>query len=104
MWMPPQAAGHRRMQRQGIVAGSRGAPSLAADGSTATFQWSARGARQIARLHPLQPAGAGSRVGLRVERRGRTVKGRLLAALLRLTGRPVFCGDLRKALAALAAA
>ena len=43
-------------------------------------------------------------VGLRVERRGRTVKGRLLAALLRITGRPVFCGDLRKALAGLATA
>jgi len=29
---------------------------------------------------------------------------RVLAALLRITGRPVFCGDLRKALAGLAAA
>lgn len=52
----------------------------------------------------VSPAGDGSRVELTVQRRGRTVKGRLLAALLRLTGRPVFCGDLRKALAALAAA
>lgn len=39
-----------------------------------------------------------------LNRRGRTVKGRLLAALLHLSGRPVFCGDLRKALAGLAAA
>jgi hypothetical protein len=52
----------------------------------------------------ISPDGDGSSVSLRVERRGRTLKGRLLAALLRLTGRPVFCGDLRKALAGLAAA
>jgi Polyketide cyclase / dehydrase and lipid transport len=52
----------------------------------------------------ISPAGEGSRVDLTVKRRGRTVKGRLLAALLHVTGRPVFCGDLRKALTALAAA
>jgi hypothetical protein len=52
----------------------------------------------------IAPDGGGSRVGLRVERRGRTARGWLLAALLAITGRPVFCGDLRKALAGLAAA
>jgi hypothetical protein len=52
----------------------------------------------------ISPDARGSRVDLRVERRGRTLKGRLLAALLHLTGRPVFCGDLRKALAGLVAA
>jgi Polyketide cyclase / dehydrase and lipid transport len=55
-------------------------------------------------IYRISPDGGGSRVELRVQRRGRTVKGRLLAALLRLTGRPVFCGDLRKALSGLAAA
>ncbi|HEX6527842.1 MAG TPA: SRPBCC family protein [Streptosporangiaceae bacterium] len=54
--------------------------------------------------YQVAPASNGSRVSLTVKRRGRTVKGRLLAALLHLTGRPVFCGDLRKALAGLAAA
>jgi hypothetical protein len=45
-----------------------------------------------------EPAGDRSRVDLRVVRRGRTVKGRPLAALRRLSGRYVLCGDLRKAL------
>jgi hypothetical protein len=52
----------------------------------------------------IQPDGAGSRVELRVERRGRTLKGRFLATVLRLSGRGVFCGDLRKTLAALESA
>ena len=42
--------------------------------------------------------GGGTRVDLQVNRRGRTIKGRLLAAVLRLSGRKVFCGDLTKAL------
>jgi hypothetical protein len=33
-----------------------------------------------------------------VDRRGRTVTGRLLAAVSRLSGRKVFCDDLAKAL------
>jgi hypothetical protein len=75
----------------------------------ARYDWSAPGTVRITVLdsnafapggswtYQITPAGGGSRVGLRVERRGRTVKGRLLATLLRITGRPVFCGDLRKA-------
>jgi hypothetical protein len=82
----------------------------------ARYDWSAPGTVRITVLdsnafapggswtYQITPVGDGSRVGLRVERRGRTVKGRLLAALLRITGRPVFCGDLRKALAGLATA
>lgn len=42
--------------------------------------------------------GGGTHVDLVVNRRGRTIKGRLLAAVLRLSGRKVFCGDLTKAL------
>ena len=42
--------------------------------------------------------GGGTHIELVVSRRGRTVKGRLLAAVLRLTGRKVFCGDLAKTL------
>jgi hypothetical protein len=37
-------------------------------------------------------------VELVVDRRGRTIKGRLLAAVLRLSGRKVFCDDLAKTL------
>jgi hypothetical protein len=48
--------------------------------------------------------GTGSRVELHVDRCGRTFKGRLLATVLRITGRAVFCGDLRKTLAAFEAA
>ena len=44
-----------------------------------------------------QPGG-GTHVELVVTRRGRTIKGRLLAALLRVSGRKVFCGDLAKTL------
>ena len=40
--------------------------------------------------------GGGAHVELVVDRRGRTIKGRLLAAVLRLSGRKVFCGDLAK--------
>jgi hypothetical protein len=36
----------------------------------------------------------GTHVDLVVDRRGRTVKGRLLAMLLRVSGRKVFCSDL----------
>jgi len=46
-----------------------------------------------------RPAG-GTHVELVVNRRGRSVKGRLLAAMLRVSGRKVFCGDLAKALRA----
>ena len=42
--------------------------------------------------------GGGTRVELVVDRRGRTIKGRLLAAVLRLSGRKVFCDDLAKTL------
>jgi len=81
----------------------------------ARYDWSVPGTVRITVLdsnafapggswtYQITQADGGSRVGLRVERRGRTVKGRLLAALLRITGRPVFCGDLRKALTGLAA-
>jgi len=82
----------------------------------ARYDWSAPGTVRITVLdsnafepgsswtYQVTPAGNGSRVGLRIERRGRTLKGRLLAVLLRITGRPVSCGDLRKALAGLTAA
>ena len=46
----------------------------------------------------VQPTQAGSRVEVRIDRRGRTVKGHLLATLLRALGRQVFCGDLRTTL------
>ena len=82
----------------------------------ARYDWSEPGAVTITVLdsnaftpggswtYRISPDGAGTRVDLRVERRGRTAKGRLLAALLHVTGRAVFCGDLRKTLAGLAAA
>ena len=44
---------------------------------------------------------AGTHVELVMNRRGRSVKGRLLATVLRVSGRKVFCGDLAKALRAL---
>jgi hypothetical protein len=47
-----------------------------------------------------RPAG-GTHVELVVNRRGRTLKGRLLAAVLRVSGRKVFCGDLAKTLSLL---
>jgi hypothetical protein len=43
----------------------------------------------------------GTHVELVVNRRGRTLKGRLLAAVLRVSGRKVFCGDLAKTLSLL---
>jgi hypothetical protein len=39
-----------------------------------------------------------TKVELEVVRRGRTLKGRMLAGILRLSGRLVFCGDLQKTL------
>jgi hypothetical protein len=48
----------------------------------------------------LRPAG-GTHVELVVNRRGRSVKGRVLAAVLRVSGRRVFGGDLAQALRAL---
>jgi hypothetical protein len=47
-----------------------------------------------------RPTG-GTHVELVVNRRGRSVKERLLATMLRVGGRKVFCGDLAKALRAL---
>ena len=40
----------------------------------------------------------GTRVDLVVNRQGRNLKGRFLAAVLRISGRKVFCGDLAKTL------
>ena len=79
----------------------------------ARHDWSERGVVKITVLdsnafkagrgwtYRIQPQGSGSRVELRVDRRGRTLKGRLLAAVLRISGRAVFCGNLQKTLAAL---
>jgi hypothetical protein len=79
----------------------------------ARYDWSERGVVKIAVVdsnafkagaswtYRVQPEGPGSRVELRVDRRGRTLKGRLLASVLRVSGRAVFCGDLQKTLAAL---
>ncbi len=50
-------------------------------------------------LYEVSPAGTGSRIRVTVDRRPRTVKGRLIGVLLALFGRPVFRSDLRKVLA-----
>jgi hypothetical protein len=79
----------------------------------ARYDWSEPGIVKIAVLdsnafkaggswtYSIRPQGSGSRVALRVDRRGRALKGRLLAAVLGIGGRAVFCGDLQKTLAAL---
>jgi hypothetical protein len=56
----------------------------------------APGSRWEYKTAPL-PEG-GTRVELVVNRIGRSVKGRLLATVLRVSGRKVFCGDLAKTL------
>lgn len=48
--------------------------------------------------YTIQACDEGAAVELDVVRRGRSLKGHLLAGILRVTGRLVFCGDLRKTL------
>jgi hypothetical protein len=79
----------------------------------AHYDWSEPGVVKIAVLdsnafkaggswtYTIHPRGSGSQVELRVVRRGRTLKGRLLAAVLQVSGRAVFCGDLQRTVAAL---
>jgi hypothetical protein len=52
-------------------------------------------------LYRVEPAGAGSRVRVTVDRRPRTLRGRVVGVLLALFGRRVLRADLRRVLAKL---